>query len=223
MKCSRDLPLTSVWKLLIQDYICISQGPMSYCIKIGVMGVLLSWCKKDFHLPPVSKMWKHTRQLESKDLRGPSQYKDRLSRYGIPVLKIRRSRDRLIFNMEIPILVRRHLNLYSDDPNVSGGFSTLSRVHRRRHSANMFNGIFFKKNDSIMVKFHWSLFTRVQLKTRQDWLRSWLNSLRPSDAYMRRWINHHCFRLWLVAWMAPSHYLKQCWNVVNRTLWNKFQ
>ena len=29
-------------------------------------------------------------------------------RYGIPMLKIRRSRDRLIFNMGIPILVRRH-------------------------------------------------------------------------------------------------------------------
>ena len=28
---------------------------------------------------------------------------------GIPMLKIRRSRDRLIFNMEIPILVRRHI------------------------------------------------------------------------------------------------------------------
>ena len=27
---------------------------------------------------------------------------------GIPMLKIRRSRDRLIFNMRIPILVRRH-------------------------------------------------------------------------------------------------------------------
>ena len=30
-------------------------------------------------------------------------------RYGIHMLKIRRSRDRLIFNMGIPILVRRHL------------------------------------------------------------------------------------------------------------------
>ena len=29
--------------------------------------------------------------------------------YGIPMLKIRRSQDRLIFNMGIPILVRRHL------------------------------------------------------------------------------------------------------------------
>ena len=31
------------------------------------------------------------------------------SGYGIPMLKIRRSWDRLIFNMGIPILVRRHL------------------------------------------------------------------------------------------------------------------
>ena len=28
---------------------------------------------------------------------------------GIPMLKIRRSQDRLIFNMGLPILVRRHL------------------------------------------------------------------------------------------------------------------
>ena len=30
-------------------------------------------------------------------------------RYGIPMLKIRRLRDRLIFNMGIPILVGQHL------------------------------------------------------------------------------------------------------------------
>ena len=30
---------------------------------------------------------------------------------GIPMLKIRRSRDRLIFNMEIPILIRRHIHI----------------------------------------------------------------------------------------------------------------
>ena len=44
------------------------------------------------------------------------------------------------------------------------------------------------------------------------------NSLRPSDAYMRRYPNHHWFKLWLVAWTAPSHYLNQCWNIVNWTL-----
>ena len=53
---------------------------------------------------------------------------------------------------------------------------------------------------------------------------SWLlNSLRPSDAYMRRWSNHHWFRQWLVAWSAPNHYLNQCWDIVNWTLRNKLQ
>ena len=52
----------------------------------------------------------------------------------------------------------------------------------------------------------------------------WLsNSLRPSDAYMRRKSNHHWFRWWLVAWSAPNHYLNQCWNIVNWTLRNKIQ
>ena len=32
---------------------------------------------------------------------------------------------------------------------------------------------------------------------------------------------HHWFRQWLVAWTAPSHYLKQCWNVINWTIRNK--
>ena len=34
---------------------------------------------------------------------------------------------------------------------------------------------------------------------------------------------HHWFRYCLVAWPAPSHYLNQCWNIVNWTLGNKLQ
>ena len=33
----------------------------------------------------------------------------------------------------------------------------------------------------------------------------------------------HWFRKWLVAWSAPSHYLNQCWNVVNWTLGDKLR
>ena len=59
------------------------------------------------------------------------------------------------------------------------------------------------------------------------WVRSWrwvsLNSLRPSEAYMPQWINHHWFRQWLVARPAPSYYLNQCWNIANWILSNKFQ
>ena len=50
-----------------------------------------------------------------------------------------------------------------------------------------------------------------------------LNSLRPSDAYMREWTNHHWFRLWLIAWSAPSHYLNPWWNIVNCTLRSKLK
>ena len=35
--------------------------------------------------------------------------------------------------------------------------------------------------------------------------------------------NHHRFRWWLFTWTAPSHYLNQCWNIVNWALANKFQ
>ena len=50
-----------------------------------------------------------------------------------------------------------------------------------------------------------------------------LNSLRPGDAYMRLKTIQHCFRQWLFAWPAPSHYLNQCWDIVNWTLRNKFE
>ena len=49
------------------------------------------------------------------------------------------------------------------------------------------------------------------------------NPLRPSDTNVRQQTNHHWFRLRLVAWPAPSHYLNQCWNIVNSNLRNKFQ
>ena len=50
-----------------------------------------------------------------------------------------------------------------------------------------------------------------------------INSLRPSDAYMRQWISHQWLRQWLRAWSAPSHYLNQWQNIVNWTLKNKIQ
>ena len=52
-----------------------------------------------------------------------------------------------------------------------------------------------------------------------SWYARWqyqgFNSLRPSDAYMRRWQSHH--------WPAPSHYLNQWWDIVNWTFRNKLQ
>ena len=50
-----------------------------------------------------------------------------------------------------------------------------------------------------------------------------LKYLRPSDLYIRQWTNHHWFRWWLVAWSASSHYLNQCWYIVNSNLRNKLE
>ena len=55
------------------------------------------------------------------------------------------------------------------------------------------------------------------------YFKRYINSLRPSGAIMRQSTNHHWFRWWLVAWSAPSHYLNQCWDIVNWTLRNKLQ
>ena len=68
---------------------------------------------KHIHPDAVILLFNHrlSNQLNKlhENIRAPYQYKDRRSRYGIPMLKIRRSQDRLIFNMCILILVRRHL------------------------------------------------------------------------------------------------------------------
>ena len=45
----------------------------------------------------------------------------------------------------------------------------------------------------------------------------------PTDAYMRQETSQRWFRQWLFAWSAPSHYLNQCWNIVDWNLRNKFR
>ena len=35
-------------------------------------------------------------------------------------------------------------------------------------------------------------------------------------------LRHHWFRYWLVTWPAPSHYLNQCWNIVDSKLRKNF-
>ena len=70
------------------------------------------------------------------EVRALSQYKDRFSRHGIPMLKIRRSRDRLIFIMGIPILVRRYLYIETTHWWLAFAFATfyvtIYRYKRRR-------------------------------------------------------------------------------------------
>ena len=50
-----------------------------------------------------------------------------------------------------------------------------------------------------------------------------INLLMPSDTHMCQKTNHHWFRWKFVAWLVPSHYLNQCWNIDNWTIGNKLQ
>ena len=59
---------------------------------------------------------------------------------------------------------------------------------------------------------HFHVMTLWVLLTHCDWV-----------THICQENNHHWFRYWLVAWPAPSHYLNQCWNIVDWTLENKFQ
>ena len=45
--------------------------------------------------------------------------------------------------------------------------------------------------------------------------------LRPNDAYRRHPPRPSLVQIWLVAWLTPSHYLDQCWSIVNLTRRNK--
>ena len=45
----------------------------------------------------------------------------------------------------------------------------------------------------------------------------------PSDAYMRQWIGSASVQIMACAYSAPSHYLNQCWYIVNWTLGNTLQ
>ena len=47
----------------------------------------------------------------------PSQYKDGISRYGISIIKIRRSCDRLIFIMGMPTMAGKTVPLYWEGPH----------------------------------------------------------------------------------------------------------
>ena len=49
------------------------------------------------------------------------------------------------------------------------------------------------------------------------------NSSPPSAAYTHQWIKATLVQIMVVAYLAPSHYLNQCWVIVNWTLRNKLQ
>ena len=97
----------------------------------------------------------------------PSQYKNRLSRYGISITKIRLSGDRLIFiMMGVPILTGKTLSLYWDRPL---GFRLTKNLKKRNQQVSqcviMTVKISHTQSES-SVKFNYELAGRAILSTQ---------------------------------------------------------
>ena len=58
--------------------------------------------------------------------------------------------------------------------------------------ATFWNAFSFMKMYKIWIRFHWSLFLRVQLTIFQHWLRWWLGDGQATWHYLRQW--------WFVYW-----------------------
>ena len=72
------------------------------------------------------------------------------------------------------------------------------------------------------------IFTKDYLKINVQLHITWIRSIyhlthwgRVTNTCISKL--HHWFRKWLVAWSAPSHYLKQCWDIANSNIKNKLE
>ena len=147
---------------------------------------------------------------------------------GIPLLKIRRSWDRLIFNMGIPTLVRRYLYIKLRPPLDTNVSFVSINWFRNIHSVFLLmqqkNGYFYIENlfdflmtmtsrerhgvsmsscdliNSISDRTHITLFTEAEWR------------LYASENYTI-----------LISDNGTSNYLNRCWFIVNSTVRNKFQ
>ena len=86
--------------------------------------------------------------------------------------------------------------------NIQGNISRNGNLVYIKFQAHIFISFDSVKTKAMLALTHWGRMTHTN---------------------MRQLTNHDCLRWWLVVWWATSHYLNQCFNVVNWTLWNKFQ
>ena len=92
-----------------------------------------------------------------------------------------------IFDMNLEITnLSLHLHLPGANELTHWGRDKMAAILQTTYS----NAFSWMKMYKFWLRFHWNFFPRVQIT-----------------------IFHHCFRWWLGAGQAPSHYLKQWWLV----------
>ena len=92
------------------------------------------------------------------------------------------------YSRPIPWLrISSHRQGYIDDDDIN------SLRPRRNGRYNADDSAFFrKKMFEFRLKFHWSLFLRVQISIFQHWFRYWLGADQATSHYLNQW--------WLVYW-----------------------
>ena len=81
---------------------------------------------------------------------------------------------------------------------------------------NLYNNVFHFERNTLVGTCPWRVCEMTNCRLS-------LNSLSRVTHICVSRLDHHWFRKWLVAWSAPSHYLNQCWNIVNWILRKKLQ
>ena len=86
----------------------------------------------------------------------------------------------------------------------------LSVMKTQRQTTLKFTRLFFFNRPTLK-------FIRLNLKKNLLTHWSWVRHICIGD------LDHHLFKKWHVAFSAPSHFLNQCWKIVNWSLGNKLQ
>ena len=70
--------------------------------------------------------------------------------------------------------------------------SVLTHLRVRQNSLHfdIFKNIFLMKMYELRLKFHWSLFRRVQITIFQYWIRKWLGVDRATCHYLNQWLDY---------------------------------
>ena len=111
-------------------------------------------------------------------------------------------------------------------------FMNIPRQTKYRSSMKCFLKCMFRSFDIQHIFINSVFITRIHGHSNTMLGMIYLNSLKPSDAYIYIYIyiacvgklGHHCFRWWFVACTAPSHYLNTGLLLI-RLVWrmNEFQ
>ena len=125
-----------------------------------------------------------------------------------------------------------HIELITRSHQICFGTSHRHILVRQMPGANVIKGNQLRHShqcQNVFAVFAWmaelGLILPINLPQNPMWQLTSVpvNSLGQSDAYMRRWTGSSLVQIMACPCSPPSHYLNQCWNIVNWTFRNKLQ